>query len=185
LNSGRIWIEDFLCFLFDVIFWAFPCARKRIAYKFISRVMHPELSKCRRGLSIVQSIVMGKDLIPYQKKFSVSRFWIFVKRKAGRTGQQIIYAALLLYYAYHRKETPRWAKMVIAGALGYLLAPIDGIPDMTPIIGYTDDLGVLSFALVTIAGYVNQDVKMEAKTRLKKWFDSVDENSLMQIDDRL
>lgn len=128
---------------------------------------------------------MKKDLVPYQKKFTVRKFWVFVKGKAVQSGQQVIYIALLLYYAYHRKETPRWAKMVIAGALGYLLAPIDGIPDMTPIIGYTDDFGVLSFALVTIAGYVNQDVKLNAKNRLRNWFANVDDSLLIIIDKKL
>ncbi len=125
---------------------------------------------------------MRPDLNRYIKKFDPQGFWKFVRNKALRAGQQIVYMALLLYYAYQRKETPRWAKMVIAGALGYLLAPVDGIPDLTPVLGYTDDLGVLSFALVTVSGYINHDVKADARRKLHQWFPSLDEKSLDPVD---
>jgi hypothetical protein len=43
------------------------------------------------------------------------------------------------------RKRQAWAKNIILGTLGYLLAPFDAIPDLSPIIGYTDDIGVLSF----------------------------------------
>ncbi|MEO5583092.1 MAG: DUF1232 domain-containing protein [Saprospiraceae bacterium] len=81
-------------------------------------------------------------------------------------GLKLLYSALLLYYAFRRSDLPVWAKSIIFGALGYLISPIDAIPDLTPILGYTDDLGVLSYALVLIAAYVNGDVRAKARHRL-------------------
>jgi len=97
----------------------------------------------------------------------------------------VVYTALLLYYAYKRRETPLWARNIIIGAIGYFLAPIDSIPDLTPLLGYTDDIGVLSFGLVAIASYVNMDVKINARKKLKEWFGSIDLESLKTVDSRL
>ena len=90
-----------------------------------------------------------------------------------------------MWYAYKRKETPGWAKNIIVGTLGYFLMPIDVIPDLTPILGYTDDVGVLSVGLVTIAGYVNDEVREKAKTHLTKWFGEYDKSELKEVDDQL
>ncbi len=83
-------------------------------------------------------------------------------------GYSLIYSALLLYYAFRRKDIPRWARSIVIGGLGYLLSPIDSIPDLTPLLGYTDDLGILSYALVLIAAYINDEVREKAKIRFHK-----------------
>ena len=92
---------------------------------------------------------------------------------------------MLLFYAYRRKETPTWAKSIVLGTLGYLIAPFDALPDLTPIIGYTDDLGVLSFGLVTIACYINDNVRAKAREQLVKWFKDYQEEDLKEVDARL
>lgn len=51
--------------------------------------------------------------------------------------------ALKMYYAATDADTPTWAKTTIYGALGYFISPIDVIPGITPLVGYTDDVGVL------------------------------------------
>jgi uncharacterized membrane protein YkvA (DUF1232 family) len=91
----------------------------------------------------------------YKDKFSESRFWTVLKKTANRLGAKTVYAALLMYYAYQRKDTPTWAKRIVIGTLGYLLAPIDAIPDLSPFVGFTDDIGILSLGLVAIAGFIN------------------------------
>lgn len=92
---------------------------------------------------------------------------------------------MLLFYAFKRKETPTWAKNIIIGVLGYLIAPIDLLPDLTPFIGYTDDLGVLGVGLVAIASYVNEAVKSQAKSKLRDWFGNYDAEELENIDQKL
>ncbi len=117
--------------------------------------------------------------------FSESRFWEKLKHFATAAGLKTVYTALLLYYAYRRKETPAWAKRLVLGVLGYFIMPIDVIPDLGFLIGYTDDLGVLSFALVTIAGFVNAEVRANARERLATWFPTADEAILSEVDKKL
>jgi len=89
-------------------------------------------------------------LSQFRNQFSDSAFWKKTSALARKAGMKTVYTALLLFYAYRRPETPLWAKNIVIGALGYLIAPIDWLPDLTPIIGFTDDIGVLSFGLVAV-----------------------------------
>ena len=126
-----------------------------------------------------------KGLRKYRDRFSESKFWDKLRGYAVAAGAKTVYTALLLYYAYERKETPGWAKRLVIGVLGYLIVPIDAIPDLSFLIGYTDDLGVMSFALVTIAAYVNDDVRTRARAQMTEWFDRVDEAALEEVDKKL
>lgn len=109
----------------------------------------------------------------------------FISNKTKQMGQGLVYTALLLYYAYNREDTPACARRIILGAFAYLLAPIDGIPDLTPFLGFTDDLSILSFSLVTIACYINEEVRVLARAKLSTWFKCEDEQLLDQIDKKL
>jgi len=127
-----------------------------------------------------------KEIIKkYQDKFSELRFWSVLSKFAKKIGLKSVYSALLLFYAYRRSETPAWAKRVVIGTLGYLLAPFDMIPDLSPLIGLTDDVGILSFGVVTIASFINDEVKQNARQHLSKWFGEYDENELEDIDAKL
>ncbi|MFZ1749757.1 MAG: YkvA family protein [Saprospiraceae bacterium] len=109
----------------------------------------------------------------------------YIQSKVSAMGVKLVYSALLMIYAYKSERTPSWAKRIIIGAMAYLLSPIDTIPDLTPFIGFTDDLGVLSFALVTIACYIDEDVRQKAKTRLNKMFTNPSEKDIKAVDDCL
>jgi uncharacterized membrane protein YkvA (DUF1232 family) len=111
--------------------------------------------------------------------------WNKLKSNLLNLGTQFLYSVLLLFYSYKRKDTPNWAKRMIIGVLGYFLAPIDSIPDLAPLIGYTDDLGVISFGLVAIASYVNDDVRLKARKTLKKWTGTLDFEVLKAVDKKL
>lgn len=121
----------------------------------------------------------------YADKFSEFKLWEKLKNYAKQAGQKTVYTVLLLYFAFKRSDTPAWAKRVVLGSIGYFLSPIDGIPDLTPFLGYTDDLGVLSFGLVLIAGYVNDEVRGKAREKMIKWFGEIDEAELQEIDEQL
>ena len=100
-------------------------------------------------------------------------------------GQKVVYSVLLMYYAYKRGDTPAWAKNIIVGTLAYLVAPFDAIPDLTPLFGFTDDLGVLSFGLVTIACYINEEVRTKSLEKMGKMFSNIDQNIISEIDKSL
>ena len=63
--------------------------------------------------------------------------------------------------------------------------PLDAIPDLSPFIGYTDDLGVLMYGLVMIAAYIDQDVRASARHTLFTWIGHISESRLRKIDDLL
>lgn len=115
----------------------------------------------------------------------ISGLFKFLSARLKAIGVKLTYSALLLYYAYERKDTPQWAKSIILGSLAYLVSPIDAIPDLTPFLGFTDDLGVLSFGLVTIACYIDNEVRENAKVKVYKLFKKVDEEDLLEVDARL
>ena len=121
----------------------------------------------------------------YNRLFSENRFLQKLTRIWRKAGIQVVYAALLIFYAYRRKETPGWAKNIAFGVLGYLISPIDWLPDLSPIIGYTDDFGVLMFGLVTIAAFVNDEVKSKARAKLSEWFGEYDQAELANVDNQL
>lgn len=119
------------------------------------------------------------------KQVTGERLWTKITKYAQKAGVKVIYAVLLMWYAYQRKDTPSWAKRIILGALAYFVSPIDMIPDLSPFLGFTDDLGILGMGLVAVAAYINDDVRQLARQRLGKWFDSYNDDDLKDIDDKL
>ena len=131
------------------------------------------------GIDMKCNRMRKKDTKPVEKLMR----YLSVRLKT--IGVKLTYSALLLYYAYERKDTPAWAKNIILGSLAYLLSPFDAIPDLSPIIGFTDDLGILSFGLVTIACYIDEAVRDKAKFKLHRYFKVVDEQDLLEVDEKL
>ena len=121
--------------------------------------------------------VSEKELKKHESDYSDSAFWSKLKNFAKKAGVSVVYKALQLHYALKSSNTPAWAKTVILGALGYFIAPIDLIPDLLPG-GFTDDLGALAAALVTVQAYITYEEKSNAKNQLRSWFGSVDESQL-------
>ncbi len=107
----------------------------------------------------------------YSKEFSEDSFWTKVKDFAIKAGKEVIEKALILYYCLQDPDTPIWAKTAIIGALGYFISPIDAIPDLIPVVGFADDLGVLAAALATVAVYINEEHKEQAQGKIKIWFE--------------
>ena len=126
-----------------------------------------------------------QKLDKYRRFFSERDFWAKLGRYARRIGLKAVYTALLMFYAYQRKETPFWAKNIILGVLGYLLAPLDFLPDLAPIIGFTDDIGILTVGLVTIASYVNDDVRTKARAKIGQWFPDYNKEEIVEIEAKL
>ena len=87
--------------------------------------------------------------------------------------------ALILYYTLQSDKVAIKDKAIIIGALGYLISPLDVIPDAIPIVGLGDDLAVLLYVLNKI-GNVSEEIKDKAKAKLDKWFD---EDELEEINE--
>ena len=111
------------------------------------------------------------DFMSYKDKFSKKKFVEKISRIAKRAGAKLVYAALILYYTLQSKSVSIKDKAIILGALGYLISPLDVIPDAIPIAGLTDDLAVLIYVLKKIWVDVSDEVKEKARTKLNDWFD--------------
>lgn len=81
-------------------------------------------------------------------------------RKAGRE-------ALILFFAVRHPDTPLPLKIAAGAALAYLLSPVDLIPDV-PLVGFVDDLLVLSLGLPMLVGRLPPGVVAEAGARADK-----------------
>ena len=106
----------------------------------------------------------------FESAYSDSSFWDKVKKYAKTAGEAVLDPSLKLYYAAQDPETPTWAKATMYGALGYFISPIDAIPDITPIVGFSDDLGVLVAATAAVAAHIKKEHAEKAKETLKRWF---------------
>ncbi|MGL6123638.1 MAG: YkvA family protein, partial [Shewanella sp.] len=105
-----------------------------------------------------------------EEQFTDSGFWNKIKLFSRQAGREVIERALWLYYAAQQPNTPKWAKSVIYGALAYFILPLDAIPDFTPLVGFSDDLGALAAALTMVTLYIDDDVKALAADKLALWF---------------
>jgi uncharacterized membrane protein YkvA (DUF1232 family) len=120
------------------------------------------------------------DFMNYKNRFSPGGFVEKISRIAKRAGVKLVYAALILYYTLESDQVSLKDKATIIGALGYLISPLDVVPDAIPIAGLSDDLAVLIYVLNRIWGDVSEDVKAKAKAKLATWFD---DDEILSADD--
>jgi uncharacterized membrane protein YkvA (DUF1232 family) len=106
----------------------------------------------------------------YAKHYSQAGLRAKLGRFAWAAGREVVELALQLYYATDAPETPKWAKAVIYGALGYFIAPLDGLPDFTPLVGFSDDLTVLAAAAAAVTLHITPEVKERARRKVSAWF---------------
>lgn len=111
------------------------------------------------------------DIDPkYSKDYSDSSFWDKVKSVLKSAGLPLIYKAFQLYYVMQKPDCPMHIKAAIVATLGYFISPIDLIPDFTPFVGFTDDLGAIAAALILAQMYVDENVKRQAREAIDNLF---------------
>ena len=104
-----------------------------------------------------------------QSSYSEQNFREKIRKYAKIAGKEVIQKALELFYASQNPKFPIAQKVLLIGALGYFIAPLDIIPDMLPF-GFTDDLAALGKAAMTLADYIDNDVKEKASKKVKEFF---------------
>lgn len=119
------------------------------------------------------------DFMSYANKFSQNDFVEKISRVAKRAGAKLVYAALILFYTLQSDKISVKDKAIIIGALGYLISPLDVVPDAIPIVGLSDDLAVLIYVLKTVWTDIDPSVKERAQQKLAEWFD---EDEVAEID---
>ncbi len=65
--------------------------------------------------------------------------------------------------------------VTVLGALGYLIAPVDFIPDLIPGMGFVDDIGALTVVIKKMSEHIDDKIKNQAKEKLQTWFKNIDD----------
>ena len=93
-------------------------------------------------------------------------FWPKLRRVAA----SIPFAEDLLaaYYCAFDRDTPRHVQVALIGALAYFVMPFDFIPDMMPLIGFTDDAAVLVTALRLVSTHITPAHREAARQALQR-----------------
>ena len=115
----------------------------------------------------------------YSKDYSEDGYWAKIKRYASKFGLKPVYISLLLFYSIPKVSIID--KAIILGSLGYFICPIDAIPDSIPVVGYLDDIGVLTLAYYRIKVNIDDEAREKAKRTLKSFFGNFDENIINEL----
>jgi uncharacterized membrane protein YkvA (DUF1232 family) len=88
-------------------------------------------------------------------------FWPKLRRVAAR----LPFAEELLaaYFCAFDRQTPRRVQAVLLGALAYFVLPFDFVPDMLPLIGFTDDAAVLATAIKIVTAHITPEHRDAAR----------------------
>ncbi len=71
---------------------------------------------------------------------------------------------LAAYYCAFDRETPLQVRAVLLGALAYFVMPFDGVPDLLPLLGFTDDAAVLATAMKLVIDNIRPEHREAART---------------------
>ena len=117
-----------------------------------------------------KSQITEKELQKYEQHYNDSSFLDKVTKYGKLIGITALYKAVQLWFVLQKPDVPAETKAVIMGALGYLIAPLDFLPDLLPVLGYTDDMVAITFALIKVQGYIDEEVERKSKKLLTKIF---------------
>ncbi len=99
-------------------------------------------------------------------------FWIKLKRVA--TKLPFAEDLLAAYYCAFDRQTPRHVQAALLGAIAYFVLPFDFIPDMLPVLGFTDDAAVLATAIRLVSSHITPEHREAARTAMTRGLDEAD-----------
>ena len=120
-----------------------------------------------QGRPIIDPEIVTEE--KYQRAWSEKRFWAKLPRSARKLGRLGLRQALRLYYVLKRPDLPGRTRAMIYGALGYFILPTDILPDILPILGFTDDLGLLAAVFMAASQYMDDEVNAKAEAKVIEW----------------
>jgi uncharacterized membrane protein YkvA (DUF1232 family) len=94
------------------------------------------------------------------------RFWQKLRALAARLpfAEDLVAA----HYCAFDRQTPLHVKAALIGALAYFVLPADVVPDVLPVIGYTDDAAMLAGAIKLVAWHITPDHREAARQKLAR-----------------
>jgi uncharacterized membrane protein YkvA (DUF1232 family) len=129
-----------------------------------SRHVNGEAFDPKRVLDPAKALV--PSVVRLNEQIIQRGLWPKLKRVVGR----IPFAAdvLSVWYCARDPDTPATAKAMIAAALAYFVLPVDAIPDILPVLGYTDDAAVIAAVLAIVGRNLKPRHRDAAKAALDR-----------------
>lgn len=119
---------------------------------------------------ILKNIDAESSMESAKKHYSEDEFWKKILKYGKKAGAKTAYYSLVLFYTTKNPAVPTSAKMTILGALGYLIFPVDLIPDFIPVVGLFDDASIIAYALYKVISHIDENSKIQAHEKMKSWF---------------
>jgi len=113
------------------------------------------------GIHIEDDVALAREKARLGREF-----WPKFRRFAARLpfAEDLIAA----YFCAFDRNTPRRVQVALIGALAYFVLPFDFIPDMLPLIGFTDDAAVLATAIRLVAVHITPQHREAARRVLAR-----------------
>ena len=97
------------------------------------------------------------------------RFWPVLKRAMRQVPFSRDHVAS--YYCALDPRTPAKVRGILLAALAYFVLPFDFVPDMLPVLGFTDDAAVLATAIRMVSSHITPEHREAAHAALTRGLD--------------
>ena len=124
------------------------------------------------GSHKMDDVKIGEILLPGEESEQEARahkvrrrFWPTMKRAMRQLpfSRDVVAA----YYCAFDPDTPMRTRGILLGALAYFVLPFDFVPDFLAVVGFSDDIAVLTAAFAAISGQIKDDHYIKADNALK------------------
>lgn len=104
----------------------------------------------------------------YERHYNEDKFWQKLRKLAGKWGEKLLLPAMMLYCMMKSPNVSLRDKTIILGALGYLILPLDAVPDFIPMLGIVDDISAIMLALKTLNKDITPEIRKVAQEQTDK-----------------
>ncbi|MAW88999.1 MAG: hypothetical protein CMJ42_20975 [Phyllobacteriaceae bacterium] len=102
-----------------------------------------------------------------------ARFWSTARRAARQI--PFMDEVVAAYFCAMDPKTPMKVRGILLGALAYFVFPLDTVPDLLALIGFSDDVAVLTAAFAMVRSHITPAHREAAKRALREHPDIEDE----------
>ena len=106
-----------------------------------------------------------KQINKYLKYYNESTFRKKLFKISGKLSNQLLVYLIVLYDLIRDKNIPNKTRLIFVAALGYFILPTDLVADFLPVLGFTDDLAFITYAITTASAYITPEVWERAKEK--------------------
>ena len=140
----------------------------RMSAKFRKRYI--DLKSGRQSALEALNRYFNERIDKFRDSFDSDRLFKKIGDVGKVAGSNVVYMVLVLYYSLLGKDVPLKDRAMVLASLGYFISPIDFIPDLLGVVGFTDDFAVLMLVFRKIRDNITPEVHLKAKERLSEWF---------------